>query len=218
MAVQRKPSFDAKTFLSVVDGGRTVGRYRKNKIVFAQGDSADSIFYIQTGKIKITVVSQRGKEAIDAILGEDDFFGEGCLVGQPCRLATVAAMTDSVIMRLEKAVVADVIHREAEFSEMFIDHLLRRAARVESDLVDQLFNSSEKRLARVLLLLANFGQEGVPEPVIPKMSQQTLAEIIGTTRSRVSFFMNRFREQGFIEYNKEGIQVHSTLLNVVLHD
>ena len=174
-------------------------------------------FYIQKGKAKLTVVSEQGKEAVIAILGADDFFGEGCLAGQAQRIATVTAMTDAVIARLEKSAIIKVIHEEPAFSELFIAHLLGRSIRVEADLVDQLFNSSEKRLARLLLLLANFGKEGTPEPVIAKISQETLAEMIGTTRSRVSFFMNKFRKLGFIEYNG-GIEVHSSLLNVVLHD
>ena len=192
-------------------------RYRKDQIVFSQGDPADAVFYIQKGKVKVTVVSEQGKEAVVAILGTNEFFGEGCLAGQPRRIATVAAMTDSIIMRLEKAAIVRVIHEEPAFSEMFIAHLLARTIRVEADLVDQLFNSSEKRLARLLLLLANFGKEGKPEPIIAKISQETLAEMIGTTRSRVSFFMNKFRKLGFIDYNG-GIEVHSSLLNVVLHD
>jgi CRP-like cAMP-binding protein len=185
--------------------------------VFAQGDPADAVFYIQKGKVKVTVISEQGKEAVVAILAADEFFGEGCLAGQAQRIATAAAMTESVIVRLEKAAIVRVIHQEPAFSEMFIAHLLGRTIRVEADLVDQLFNSSEKRLARVLLLLANFGKESKPEPVIAKISQETLAEMIGTTRSRVSFFMNKFRKLGFIHYNG-GIEVHSSLLNAVLHD
>jgi len=209
--------FDAKALLAKVGDGRSIDKYRKNEIVFTQGDPADAVFYVQKGKVKITVVSQQGKEAVVAILGADDFFGEGCLAGQPRRMATVKAMVESAIMRLEKAAIVSLIHEEPAFSEMFIAHLLARTIRVEEDLVDQLFNSSEKRLARLLLLLANFGKEGRPEPVIPKISQETLAEMVGTTRARVSFFMNKFRKLGFIEYNG-GIEVHSSLLNVVLHD
>jgi CRP/FNR family transcriptional regulator, cyclic AMP receptor protein len=212
-----KPSFDPKTFLAKVGEGRSIGKYRKDQIVFSQGDPADAVFYIQKGKVKVTIVSEQGKEAVVAILGADDFVGEGCLAGQARRIATVATMTECAIMRLEKAAIIRVIHDEAAFSEMFIAHLLARTIRVEADLVDQLFNSSEKRLARLLLLLANFGKEGKPEPVIAKVSQETLAEMIGTTRSRVSFFMNKFRKLGFIEYNG-GVEVHSSLLNVVLHD
>ena len=217
MAIKRRPSFNPKSFLAKVGEGRSIGKYRKDQVLFSQGDLADAVFYIQKGKVKVTVVSEQGKEAVVAILGPDEFFGEGCLAGQARRIANVAAMTDAVIMRLEKAAVVRVIHQEPAFSEMFIAHLLARAIRVEADLVDQLFNSSEKRLARMLLLLANFGKEGNPEPMIAKISQETLAEMIGTTRSRVSFFMNRFRKLGFIDYNG-GIEVHSSLLNVVLHD
>jgi CRP/FNR family transcriptional regulator, cyclic AMP receptor protein len=217
MATKRRPSFNPKTFLAKVGEGRRIDRYRKDQIVFSQGEPADAVFYIQTGKVKVTVVSEQGKEAVVAILGKNEFFGEGCLAGQAQRIATVASMTDSVIMQLQKAAIVGVIHQEPAFSEMFIAHLLGRAIRVEADLVDQLFNSSEKRLARLLLLLANFGKEGKPEPMIAKISQETLAEMIGTTRSRVSFFMNKFRKLGFIDYNG-GIEVHSSLLNVVLHD
>jgi CRP-like cAMP-binding protein len=217
MASRRRPSFDPKSFLAKVGDGRRIGKYRKDETIFSQGDLADSVFYIQRGKVKVTVVSEQGKEAVVAILGANEFFGEGCLAGQVQRIATVATLADSVIMQLEKAAIVGVIHREPAFSEMFIAHLLGRTIRVEADLVDQLFNSSEKRLARLLLLLANFGKEGKPEPVIAKISQETLAEMIGTTRSRVSFFMNKFRKLGFIDYNG-GIEVHSSLLNVVLHD
>jgi CRP-like cAMP-binding protein len=168
--------------------------------------------------VKVTVVSEQGKEAVVAILGKDEFFGEGCLAGQALRISTVTTMTDSVIARIEKATITRVIHQEPMFAEMFIAHLLGRTIRVEADLVDQLFNSSEKRLARMLLLLANFGKEGKPEPIIAKISQETLAEMIGTTRSRVSFFMNKFRELGFIDYNGSGLEVHTSLLNAVLHD
>ena len=201
MAIKRRPSFNSKSFLAKVGEGRSIGKYRKDQIVFSQGDPADAVFYIQKGKVKVTVVSEQGKEAVVAILGTDEFFGEGCLAGQAQRIATVTTMTDSVIVRLEKAAIVRVIHQEPAFSEMFIAHLLGRTIRVEADLVDQLFNSSEKRLARLLLLLANFGKEGKPEPMIAKISQETLAEMIGTTRSRVSFFMNKFRKLGFIDYN-----------------
>jgi len=217
MATKPRPSFDPKSFLAKVGEGRSIGNYSKDQTVFVQGDTADTVFYIQKGKVKVTVVSEQGKEAVVAILGASEFFGEGCLAGRTKRIATVVAITDSVIMRLEKAAIVKVIHQEPAFSEMFIAHLLGRAIRVEADLVDQLFNSSEKRLARLLLLLANFGKEGKPEPIIAKISQETLAEMIGTTRSRVSFFMNKFRKLGFIDYNG-GIEVHSSLLNVVLHD
>jgi CRP/FNR family cyclic AMP-dependent transcriptional regulator len=217
MAIKASPSFDPKAFLAKVGEGRTIVKYRKDQPVFSQGEPADAVFYIQKGKVKITVVSSQGKEAVVAILGSDDFFGEGCLAAQPRRIATVATMMDSTIMRLEKAAVLRVIHDEPAFSEMFIPHLLARTIRVEEDLVDQLFNSSEKRLARLLLLLANFGKDGKPEPVIAKISQETLAEMVGTTRARVSFFMNKFRKLGFIDYNG-GIEVHSSLLNMVLHE
>jgi CRP/FNR family cyclic AMP-dependent transcriptional regulator len=217
MATKSRRIFDTKSFLARVGDGRSIGKYRKSQIVFAQGDPADAVFYIQKGKVKLAVVSEQGKEAVIAILATGEFFGEGCLAGQAQRIATVTAISDSVIARLEKSAIIQVIHQEPAFSELFISHLLGRSIRVEADLVDQLFNSSEKRLARLLLLLANFGKEGAPEPVIAKISQETLAEMIGTTRSRVSFFMNKFRKLGFIKYNGS-IEVHSSLLNVVLHD
>ena len=212
-----KLPFDPKAFLSKVNGGRAIRDYRKDQIVFRQGDPSDAVFYIESGKVKKTVISEQGKEAVVALLGAGDFFGEGCLAGEPRRLSTVSALTKSVIARISKADITRVIHEEPAFAELFIAHLLSRNSRVEEDLVDQLFNSSEKRLARVLLLLANFGKEGRPEPVIAKISQETLAEMIGTTRSRVSHFMNKFRELGLIDYNGH-IEVHSSLLNVVLHD
>src|SRR6202043_1145661 len=212
-----KLPFDPKVFLSKVNGGRTISDYRKDQIVYRQGDPADTVFFIQSGKVKKTVVSEQGKEAVVALLGPGDFFGEGCLAGELLRLATVSAMTKCVIARMSKADITRVIHEEPAFAELFISHLLARNRRVEEDLVDQLFNSSEKRLARVLLLLANFSKEGTPEPVIAKISQETLAEMIGTTRSRVSFFMNRFRQLGLINYNGR-IEVHRSLLNVVLRD
>jgi CRP-like cAMP-binding protein len=217
MALKRKLPFSPKSFLAKVGEGRSIERYSKGQTVFSQGDPSDAVFYIQKGKAKVTVVSEQGKEAVVAILGANEFFGEGCLAGQAQRIATVTTMTESIVMRLEKSAVVEVIHREPAFSEMFIAHLLGRTLRVEADLVDQLFNSSEKRLARLLLLLANFGKEGKPEPIIAKISQETLAEMIGTTRSRVSFFMNKFRKLGLIDYNG-GIHVHSSLLNVVLHE
>jgi CRP/FNR family transcriptional regulator, cyclic AMP receptor protein len=216
-STKRRPSFNPKAFLAKVGEGRNIGKYRKSEIVFSQGDPADKVFYIQKGKIKVTVVSEQGKEAVVAILGPNEFFGEGCLAGQAQRLSTAATMDASVIVGLEKAAIVRLLHEEPAFSEMFIAHLLGRTIRVEADLVDQLFNSSEKRLARMLLLLANFGKEGSPQPMIAKISQETLAEMIGTTRSRVSFFMNKFRKLGFITYNG-GIHVHSSLLNAVLHD
>jgi CRP/FNR family cyclic AMP-dependent transcriptional regulator len=208
--------FDPVVFLTKANG-KTIKAYRSDQRIFAQGDPADAIFYIQKGKVKLTVVSKRGKEAVVALLGEGDFFGEGCLAGQPLRMATAAAMSTCSIMRLEQTGVVRLLREQPAFSEKFVAHLLSRNIKIEEDLVDQLFNSSEKRLARVLLLLANFGKEGRPEEVIPKMSQETLAEIVGTTRSRVSFFMNRFRKVGFIEYNGS-LKIHSSLLNVILHD
>ena len=204
-------------FLNTVEGGRSVSNYRKNQKVFAQGDAADSVFYIQDGQIKLSVISELGKEAVVALHGKEDFFGEGCLSGQSLRLASAVAMTDCVIMRFDKTAIVRVLHEEPKFSEMFLSYILARNARVEADLVDQLFNSSEKRLARLLLLMANFGKEGRPEPVIAKVSQETLAEMVGTTRSRVSHFMNKLRKLGFIEYNGE-LEIHNSLLNVILHD
>jgi CRP-like cAMP-binding protein len=192
-------------------------KFRKHQKIFRQGDPADAVFYIQAGQVKVCVISELGKEAVVALHGPGDFFGEGCLSGQPLRLATVAAMTECVIMRIEKATMVRVLHEEPAFSEMFLAYLLARNVRVEEDLVDQLFNSSEKRLARLLLIMANFGKEGKPEPVIAKISQETLAEMIGTTRSRVSHFMNKFRKLGFIEYNGT-MKVHTSLLNMVLHE
>jgi CRP/FNR family transcriptional regulator, cyclic AMP receptor protein len=214
---RKKKPFDVEVFLHTVDGGRSVSIYRKNQNVFSQGEPADSVFYIQEGKVKVCVVSERGKEAVVALHGNGDFFGESCLNGHPLRMATVVTVTQCVIMRLDKAAIVRVIHDEPKFSEMFMSYLLSRNSRVEEDLVDQLFNSSEKRLARVLLLMANFGKEGKPEPVIAKISQETLAEMVGTTRSRVSMFMNKFRKLGFIEYNG-ALEVHNSLLNMVLHD
>ena len=210
-------AFDLETFLSSADVGRTISKYRKDEIVFAQGDPADAVFYIRKGECKVTVVSEQGKEAVVAIHGKRDFFGEGCLNGHRRRLATVTAITASEIMRLEKATMVQVLHDQPKFSELFISYLVARNVRVEADLVDQLFNSSEKRLARLLLLMANFGKEGRPEPVLAKISQTTFAEMIGTTRSRVNFFMNKFRKLGFIDYNGD-LQVHNSLLNVILHD
>jgi CRP/FNR family cyclic AMP-dependent transcriptional regulator len=214
---KRKKPFDVQVFLNTVDGGRTVSSYQKNQKVFSQGDPGDAVFYIQEGKVKVCVVSEQGKEAVVALHGNGDFFGESCLNGHPLRVATVVTMTDCVIMRLDKAAIVRVLHDEPKFSEMFMAYLLSRNARVEEDLVDQLFNSSEKRLARVLLLMANFGKEGKPEPVITKISQETLAEMVGTTRSRVSLFMNKFRKLGFIKYNGT-LEVHNSLLNMVLRD
>jgi CRP/FNR family cyclic AMP-dependent transcriptional regulator len=217
MAPKSKPLFDPKVFLAKAGGGRTIAEYSKGQMVFSQGDPANAVFYIRKGKIKLTVVSNSGKEAVIAILDSDDFVGEGCLAAQPLRMATATAITDCSIIRLEKAAMIRVLHEEPAFSEMFLTYVLSRNMRIEADLVDQLFNSSEKRLARVLLLLSHFGKEGKPEPVIAKVSQETLGEMIGTSRARVSFFMNKFRKMGFIEYNG-GLHVHSSLLNIVLHD
>ncbi len=220
MTPKAKPLFDPKLFLAKVGEGRKIVDYSKNQVVFSQEDRADAIFHIQKGKVKLTVVSNAGKEAVIAILDTGDFLGEECLAGRALRLSTATAMSDCSIVRLEKTAMIRVLHDEPAFSEMFVSYLLSRTIRIEEDLVDQLFNSSEKRLARILLLLAHFGKEGKPEPVIAKISQETLAEMIGTTRSRVSFFMNKFRKLGFIEYNGglEGLHVHSSLLNIVLHD
>jgi CRP/FNR family transcriptional regulator, cyclic AMP receptor protein len=211
--------FDPKTFLSTMDGGRKIAAFPKKQPIFVQGDPSDAVFYIQEGKVRLTVVSKIGKEATIGILNVGDFFGEGCLTGQPVRLCSATAVTDCSVMRIGKKAMMEVLHREHAFSDMFVAYLLTRNIRYEEDLVDQLFNSSEKRLARMLLLLAHFGKEGVPETLVPKISQETLAEMVGTTRSRVSFFMNRFRRLGFIDYDGgSGLQVHSSLLNIVLHD
>jgi CRP/FNR family cyclic AMP-dependent transcriptional regulator len=217
MSNKRKTPFDPEVLLAKVDAGRTKLSCEAHQIVFAQGDPADSVFYIQKGKVKVTVVSEHGKEAVIAILESGEFCGEGCLAGQLRRMATASALTECVVMRLDKAAIIRLLQDDPGFSEKFMSHLLARTIRVEADLIDQLFNSSEKRLARILLLLANFGKEGRPEPILAKISQETLAEMIGTTRSRVSFFMNKFRKLGFIEYNGH-LQIHSSLLNVILHD
>jgi CRP/FNR family transcriptional regulator, cyclic AMP receptor protein len=214
---KKKLDFNVDAFLATVNGGRTISTYRKEQKVFRQGDPANAVFYLREGKVKVCVISEQGKEAVVALHEKGDFFGEGCLTGQPLRLATVETMTECEIMRLEKATMVRVLHDEALFSERFTSYLLTRTARVEADLVDQLFNSSEKRLARTLLLLANFGKEGKPERVIAKISQETLAELIGTTRSRVSAFMNKFRKLGFINYNGE-MEIHPSLLSMVLHE
>jgi CRP-like cAMP-binding protein len=209
--------FHPEDFLSKIGEGRTIGKYRKSQNIFAQGNIADSVFYIQKGRVKVTVISEHGKEAVVALLGKDEFCGEGCLAGQPKRLATATALSECEIMRIDKIAIVHTLHQEPVFSQMFLEHLLARTMRIEADLVDQLFNSSEKRLARALLLLANFGKEGKPEPIVAKVSQETLAEMIGTTRSRVNFFMNKFRKLGFISYNGK-LEVHSSLLSVVLTD
>jgi CRP/FNR family transcriptional regulator, cyclic AMP receptor protein len=215
----KKPrAFDPLEFLATIGTGRKVVAFPTKQRIFAQGDPASDVFYIQQGKVRLTVVSKIGKEATLGILSEGDFFGEGGLAGQPLRMGSATAMTDCEFLRIDNRAMVQALHREHTFSDLFVAYLLARNVRYEEDLVDQLFNSSEKRLARVLLLLAHFGKEGVPETVIPKISQETLAEMVGTTRSRVSFFMNRFRKLGFVNYGGSGLQVHSSLLNIVLHD
>jgi CRP-like cAMP-binding protein len=215
--VSGRKTFDTKTFLTTVGRGRSIDSYQKNQAIFLQGEASDAVFYIQRGKIKITVVSVHGKESVAAVLGTNEFFGEACLTGQARRTSSATSMTEAVIMRLEKSAFVRVVRGEPAFSEVFTSHLLARTIRTEADLVDQLVNSSEKRLARLLLILANFGKDTPPEPIIAKISQETLAEMIGTTRSRVSFFMNRFRERGYIDYNGR-IEVKQSLLNAVLQD
>jgi CRP/FNR family transcriptional regulator, cyclic AMP receptor protein len=207
--------FNPAVFLATAAVGRDISKHAKKDVIFAQGEDAKAVFYIKKGKVKIAVLSKEGKEAVVALLGPDEFFGEGCLIGQPKRLATASALTECETMRVEKTEIQRVLQDEPAFSEMFVAHILARNARVEEDLVDQLFNSTEKRLARMLLLLANFGKEGRPEPILAKISQETLAEMIGTTRSRVSHFMNKFRQLGFINYNGH-VEVHSSLLSVLL--
>jgi CRP-like cAMP-binding protein len=214
---KNEPEFDPKTFLATIGEGRKIIAVPKRQTIYLQGDQADAVFYVQKGKVRLTVVSKSGKAATIGIVGERNFFGEGALAGQLLRMGSAAAMTDCELLRVEKKVMVGVLHHEHAFSDMFVAYLLARNIRYEEDLVDQLFNSSEKRLARILLLLAHFGKETIPEAVVPHISQETLAEMIGTTRSRVSFFMNRFRKLGFIHYNG-GLKVHSSLLNVVLHD
>jgi CRP/FNR family cyclic AMP-dependent transcriptional regulator len=214
---QAKNSFDPKAFLAKVGAGKTILELRKNQTIFTQGDAADTVFYIQKGRVKLTVLSEQGKEAVVAILEPGQFFGEGCLNGQQLRIATTTAMERCVITSITREAMVSVLHEEPDFSELFMAYLLTRNSRIEGDLIDQLFNSSEKRLARLLLLLAHFGKEGSPQPINPSISQETLAEMIGTTRSRVSFFMNKFRKLGFISYNGK-IEVHNSLLGAVLHD
>ena len=212
-----KSAFDPKALLASVGARRTIREYHASQTIFSQGDRADAVFFVHSGKIKVAVLSQQGKQAVVALLGPGDFFGEGCLAGQPLRMATATAMTETSIVVLPKPAMLRALHQDAEFAGTFTTYLLTRNIRMEEDLVDQLFNSSEKRLARILLLLANFGKEGRPEPVVPKISQETLAEMVGTTRSRISHFMNKFRKLGFVDYNG-GLEVHSSLLHVVLHD
>jgi CRP/FNR family transcriptional regulator, cyclic AMP receptor protein len=213
----RVPPFNPLALLAKLRGGATISTYQSNQVVFSQDDPANSVFYIDKGEVKLIVLSEQGKEAIIAILGPGDFFGEGCLAGQTRRMTLAAAVVESTIMRLEKAAMISLLHNEPEFSERFMAHVLARNTRVEADLVDQLFNSSEKRLARLLLILARFGKEGASERMIPKIRQETLAEMIGTTRSRVNFFMNKFRKLGLIDYNGH-LKIHRSLLDVVLHD
>jgi len=218
---KKKREFDPNTFLATIGDGRKNVAVTTKETIFAQGDDANAVFYIQSGKVKLTVVSKTGREATIGMLTEGNFFGEGALAGQALRMGSAAAMTDCELLRIDKKSMMEALHREHAFSDLFVAYLLARNIRYEEDLVDHLFNSSEKRLARVLLLLAHFGKEGVPETVVPKISQETLADMVGTTRSRVSFFMNRFRKLGFIHYAggiEGGLQVHSSLLNVVLHD
>ena len=218
MKARRKSPFNINKFLATVDGGRTMSNYGKNQTIFSQGDVADSVFYLREGKVKVTVRSDQGKEAVVAIHGKGDFFGEGCLNGQPLRLASAVAMAESAIMRFTKAAILRTLREQPKFAEKFMAHLVARNARVEEDLVDQLFNSSEKRLARALLLMANFGKDESPaEPVIAKISQATLAEMVGTTRARVNTFMNKFRKLGFVEYNGD-MKIHPSLLNIILHN
>ena len=216
-AAKNEREFDPDIFLATIGEGRKIVAVLKKQTIYTQGDRADAVFYVQRGKVRLTVVSKSGKEATIGIVSERNFFGEGALAGQLLRMGSAAAMTDCELLRVDKKVMMGVLHREHTFSDMFVAYLLARNIRYEEDLVDQLFNSSEKRLARILLLLAHFGKETIPDAVIPQISQETLAEMIGTTRSRVSFFMNRFRKLGFIQYNG-GLKVHSSLLNVVLHD
>src|SRR5580693_9458487 len=218
MSAKINREFNPQEFLATIGEGRKVVSFPKKETIFAQGDAADAVFYIQEGKVRLTVVSKIGKEATLGILNDGEFFGEGGLAGQPLRMGSATAMTDCELLRIDKKAMILALHREHTFSDLFVAYLLARNIRYEEDLVDQLFNSSEKRLARVLLMLAHFGKEGVPQIVIPKISQETLAEMVGTTRSRVSFFMNRFRKLGFVEYDGGSLQVHSSLLNIVLHD
>jgi len=217
-ASNKKRDFNPKKFLTTIGEGRKVVTFPKKRTIYAQGADCDALFYILKGKVRFTVVSKNGKEATIGILNPGEFFGEGGLAGQPLRMGSATAMTDCELMRIDKKVMMLALHRRHALSDMFVAYLLKRNTRYEADLVDQLFNSSEKRLARILLLLARFGKEGVPEIVVPKISQETLAEMVGTTRSRVSFFMNKFRKLGFVDYNGGGLEVHSSLLNVVLHD
>ena len=218
MAGKTNQTFDPKAFLAKVGEGKTIREFRKDEVVFAQGDVASTVFYIQKGRVKVVVISEQGKEAVVGILGPGQFFGEGCMNGHALRIATTTAMEECLITAITKKAMLAALHDQPTFSELFMSYLLTRNSRIEEDLIDQLFNSSEKRLARLLLLLANFGKEGSPQPISPNISQETLAEMIGTTRSRVSFFMNKFRKLGFIKYGHGELNVHSSLLNVIVHD
>ena len=218
MARKKNQPVDWETFLARISVGKTIAEYGANRNIFGQGQPADSVFYLQRGKVRLSVTSEQGKEAIVAILGAGEFFGEGCLAGQPLRISTATAMTDCTLTRVEKTLMARVLHEQHRVSELFVTHLLSRNMRYEEDLVDQLFNSSEKRLARILLLLSHFGKESRAEPVLPRINQENLAQMVGTTRSRVSHFMNKFKKLGFVDYNGGGLTVHSGLLSVVLHD
>ena len=218
MSIKRRPPFNPKSFFAKVGEGRSIGRHPKGQIVFSQGDPADAVFYIRSGKLKVTVVSEQGKEGVIAMLEPGEFFGEGCIAGQPLRMASASATVKSTIARIEKAAMIRVLHEHPAISEMFMAFLLSRNIQIEADLVDQLFNSSERRLARLLLLLANFGKEGKMEKILPSISQEILAARIGTTRPRINFFMNKFRKLGFIEYDDTGLKVHTSLLNVIVHD
>ncbi len=219
VAAKKRIRFDSKTFLATTNSGRKITDFTGGQTIFVQGERSNAVFYIRQGKVKLNVVSKAGKEATIAILNEGDFFGESCLAGQPRRLCSATAMTDCSVMRIEKKSMAKALHQQAEFANLFVAYLLTRNIRYEADLVDQLFNSSEKRLARILLLLANFGKDGKPETVIPKISQEALAEMVGTTRSRVNLFMNKFRAMGFVSYEgRSRVRVHSSLINILLHD
>jgi CRP/FNR family cyclic AMP-dependent transcriptional regulator len=218
MSPRKERTFDPKTFLAQAGLGRTILQYPKNKVIFTQGEPCDAVFYIQDGRVKLTVLSTQGKEATIALLGPGDFMGESCITSdQPLRMSSASTLTDCRILRIEKTTMLKVLHREHAFSDLFVAYLVSRNNHIQEDLIDQLFNSAEKRLARILLLLAHFGKEGRSESVIPKISQETLAEMVGTTRARVNFFMNRFRQLGLIDYNG-GLEVHSSLLDIVLHD
>ena len=219
MPPRKARKFDPRAFLAQTGLGRTIQTYARSKVIFAQGDPSDAVFYVQAGKVRLTVLSKRGKEATLALLGEGDFFGESCITSdQPRRVASATAITECRVLRIDKRAMLEVLHQEHAFSDLFVAYLVGRYNQTQADLVDQLFNSAEKRLARTLLLLARFGKEGRSENVIPKISQETLAEMVGTTRARVNFFMNRFRKLGLIDYRGDGLEVHSSLLDIVLHE